>query len=199
MEAGEIRKFEEAGKLGKKALELALSLIEPGTLLFDVAQETEQFIIENGGKPAFPLNLSIDNDAAHYTPFTGDKLKFKTGQLVKVDIGAQVDGYPSDNAATIEVGDTGKHSDLVDASREALAKAIRSLRPRMKLGSIGSVIGNTIQSYGFKPIKNLGGHGIDRYDLMQGCSSRTSMTEMEERWNPILSSPSSRLPALVRE
>ncbi len=165
MDISEIRKFEEAAKIGKKALELALSLIEPGAYFYDVAEKTEALILENGGKPAFPLNLSVDSDAAHYTPYTGDKTKFATGQLVKVDIGAQIDGYPSDNAATIEVGNTGKHSDLIDASRNALNNAIRNLRPTMKVGQIGAHISKTITSYGFKPIRNLGGHGISRYDL----------------------------------
>ncbi len=176
MELDVLRKFELAGKVGKRALEYALSLVEPGSKLYDVAEKVEAFIydvaekveafiVENGARPAFPLNLSVDNDAAHYTPFTGDKLTFLTGQLVKVDIGAQVDGYPSDNAATIEVGNTGKHSDLIDASREALNFAIKNLRPLMRIGQVGSNIGRTITSYGFKPIRNLGGHGVDKYDL----------------------------------
>ncbi len=57
-----------AGDIGRKALEYAISLIEPGALLYDVAEKTENFIREMGGQPSFPVNLSINNEAAHYTP-----------------------------------------------------------------------------------------------------------------------------------
>ncbi|GGM68943.1 type II methionyl aminopeptidase [Thermogymnomonas acidicola] len=157
-----------AGDIGRKALEYAISLIEPGALLYDVAEKTENFIREMGGQPSFPVNLSINNEAAHYTPFVNDKKAFRTGDLVKVDVGAQVDGYPSDNAATVEVGGRGDYSDLIDATREALNAAIRKVRPMVAVRSIGQAIGEVISSYGFKPVRNLGGHGINRYDLHSG-------------------------------
>ncbi len=159
------RKTLEAGKLGKMALEYAQSLIEPGSLLLDVAEKTEQFIRDNGGLPSFPLNLSINNEAAHYTPSPGDTKTFRTGDVVKVDIGAQVEGYISDNAATVEVGNQGKYSDLIECSRAALNSALKVLRPSVEINRIGAAIGETIESFGFKPVKNLGGHGIKQYDL----------------------------------
>lgn len=165
MDLTDIAKFEEAGKIGKRALETAVSLIEPGVTLFEVAEKTEKLIRDNGAFPAFPLNLSINNEAAHYTPFYGDKKTFSTGDVVKVDIGAQIDGFPSDNAATVEVGNTGKHSDLIDASREALNTAIKILRPMIPLREIGAAIGDKISEFGLKPVRNLGGHGVARYDL----------------------------------
>ncbi|MGP6207534.1 type II methionyl aminopeptidase [Cuniculiplasma sp. SKW3] len=165
MDAQEKNKILEAGKLGRMALEYAQTLIEPGALFLDVAEKTENYIIENGGKPSFPLNLSINNEAAHYTPAPNDKKTFKTGDLVKVDIGAQVDGYISDNAASMEVGGKGQYSDLIDCSREALNAALKVLRPNVEIGKIGAAIGSKIESFGFKPVKNLGGHGIKRYDL----------------------------------
>ena len=158
-------KYVLAGKIGREALEYAQTLIEPGVLFYDVAEKAEQFIRDRDALPSFPVNLSINNEAAHYTPYEGDRKKFKTGDLVKVDLGAMVDGYMSDNAATMEVGNTGKYSDLIDATREALNSAIKILRPLISIHRIGEEIGNVITSYGFNPIKNLGGHGINRYDL----------------------------------
>ena len=158
-------KYVLAGKIGREALEYAQALIEPGVLFYDVAEKAEQFIRDRDALPSFPVNLSINNEAAHYTPYEGDRKKFKTGDLVKVDLGAMVDGYMSDNAATMEVGNTGKYSDLIDATREALNSAIKILRPLISIHRIGEEIGNVITSYGFNPIKNLGGHGINRYDL----------------------------------
>lgn len=158
-------KYMQAGSIGKKALEYGKSLVEPGALFYDVATGIEKYMEELGGKPSFPVNLSINNEAAHYSPFQGDKRKFKTGDVVKLDVGAQVDGYLSDNAATIEVGETGNHSDLIDATREALNTAIKKLRPMIQIRQIGAEIERVIRNRGFKPIKNLGGHGINRYDL----------------------------------
>ncbi len=158
-------KYVLAGKIGREALEYAQALIEPGVLFYDVAEKAEQFIRDRDALPSFPVNLSINNEAAHYTPYEGDRKKFKTGDLVKVDLGAMVDGYMSDNAATMEVGNTGNYSDLIDATREALNSAIKTLRPLISIHRIGEEIGNVITSYGFNPVKNLGGHGINRYDL----------------------------------
>lgn len=158
-------KYVLAGKIGREALEYAQALIEPGVLFYDVAEKAEQFIRDRDALPSFPVNLSINNEAAHYTPYEGDRKKFKTGDLVKVDLGAMVDGYMSDNAATMEVGNTGNYSDLIDATRDALNSAIKILRPLISIHRIGEEIGNVITSYGFNPIKNLGGHGINRYDL----------------------------------
>ncbi len=159
------RKFLKAGEIGRKALEFATTLIEPGTSFYEVAEQAEKFIRDEGAKPSFPLNLSINNEAAHFTPAEGDKKKFRRGDLVKVDLGAEVDGYPSDNATTVEVGETGNYTDLIDATREALNSAIRRLRPMLQARQIGAEIGRQITNRGFKPIRNLGGHGINRYDL----------------------------------
>jgi methionyl aminopeptidase len=159
------KKYFEAGRLGKLALEYGATLIEPGATLFDVAEKVEKFIIDNGGKPSFPVNLSINNEAAHYSPFYGDQKKFSTGDVVKIDVGAQIDGYLSDNATTVEVGESGKYSDLIATARDALNAAIKILRPMITVRQVGSTIGNVIASHGFKPVRNLGGHGLNRFDL----------------------------------
>jgi methionine aminopeptidase, type II (EC 3.4.11.18) len=100
------KKYLEAGVIGRNALELGKSLATPGALLLDVAEKIEGFIREQGAVPSFPVNLSINNEAAHYSPYVGDKRKFATGDVVKIDVGASVDGYLSDNAATVEVGES---------------------------------------------------------------------------------------------
>ena len=158
-------KYRLAGSIGKKALEYGKSLIEPGALFFDIATGIENHIRELGGKPSFPVNISINNEAAHYSPFQGDKRKLKSGDVVKLDVGAQVDGYLSDNAATVEVGEKGEYSTLIDATREALNAAIKKVRPMIQVRQIGQEIEKVIRGYGYKPVRNLGGHGINRYDL----------------------------------
>lgn len=170
MDEEAISKWRAAGKLTAKARDLAASLVVPGARLEEVAEKVEGFIREGGGKPAFPLNLSADHWAAHYTPEIDDPLTFQAGQIVKVDIGAHIDGYPGDSATTVEVGGTRRFSDLIKASREALAAAVEIIGPDVSLSKVGEVIELTIKSYGFRPIANLTGHLIQRNELHAGKS-----------------------------
>ncbi len=160
----DVKKYLEAGKIGKEARELGVELIREGASYYEVAEKIEKYIVDSGAKPAFPVNLSPNNAAAHYTPIKGDGMYFRRGDLIKLDLGAHIDGYISDTAVTVEVG-TNKWESLIEASSEALKNAIRALRPGIRVSEIGRVIGETIASYGYNPIKNLTGHGLARYDL----------------------------------
>ena len=160
----DLKKYMEAGKIGKEAREYGAELIKEGVSYYEVAEKIEKYIIDAGAFPAFPVNLSRNNIAAHYTPIKGDNMYFKRGDVIKLDLGAHVDGYISDTALTVEVG-SNKWEDLIDASRDALKNAIKSLRPGIIVSEIGRVIEDTIKSSGYNPIYNLTGHGLERYDL----------------------------------
>ena len=122
----------------------------------------EAKIRELGGEVGFPVNISMNNIAAHYTPIPDDDLVFKD-QVVKIDIGVQVNGAMGDSAVTIDL--SGQYEKLVEASEKALENAISILKEGITLGEIGKVIQDTINSYGFTPIKNLSGHGLDYYTV----------------------------------
>jgi methionyl aminopeptidase len=166
----ELAKWRRAGRITAKARDMAATLIQPGVRLEEVADKVEGFIRQSGAEPAFPLNLSSDHWAAHYTPSIGDPTEFVAGQVVKVDVGAHIDGYPGDSAVTVEVGNARRHTDLIRASREALAAAVEMAGPNLPLQKVGEVIEQTINAYGFKPISNLTGHLIKRNDLHAGKS-----------------------------
>ena len=124
---------------------------------------------DNGGRLAFPTNLAINNVGAHWTPSTKTTEKFQKGDLVKLDVGVHIDGYIGDNALTVEVG-TEKYGKLIDTSREALNAAIEVAGPGINVGMIGYAVQTTIENRGYKPIANLTGHGIKRYNLHSGIS-----------------------------
>lgn len=166
----QLAKWREAGRITAKARDLAASLIKPGAKLEEVADQVEGYIRKEGAEPGFPLNLSIDHWAAHYTPTVDDPMEFVAGQVVKVDIGAHVDGYPGDSAVTVEVGSTRRHTELIRASREALTAAVEMIGPNLQLNLVGETIERTINAYGFKPISNLTGHLIQRNELHAGKS-----------------------------
>ncbi|MCO6040568.1 type II methionyl aminopeptidase [Thermococcus alcaliphilus] len=158
----------KAGEIAKKVKEEVLKLIKPGASLYEIAEFVESRIMELGGKPAFPCNLSINEIAAHYTPYIGDKTVLQKGDYLKVDLGVHVDGYIADTAFTVRVGM--EDDKLIEASREALENAINVIRAGVRINEIGKVIEETIRGKGFNPIVNLSGHVIERYKLHTGIS-----------------------------
>ncbi len=180
----DVKKYLEAGKIGREARELGEELIKEGASYYDVAEKIEKYIIDSGAFPAFPVNLSPNNMAAHYTPIKGDNMYFKRGDLIKLDLGAHIDGYISDTAVTVEVG-TNRWENLIEASREALKNAIKILRPGIRVSEIGRVIEETITSYGYNPIRNLTGHGLARYDLHH----RISIPNYDDGSNVVITPP----------
>ncbi len=150
--------FVEAGKIIKKVREMSKKLIMVEASLLDIAETIEEMIRNEGAKPAFPANISINSIAAHYTPDSSDKTVIEEGDVVKVDIGANVNGALSDTAYTIDL--SGEYGKLVEASEKALEEAIAVIKPGVMVNEVSEVIETTIRSFGFKPISNLTGHKI---------------------------------------
>ncbi len=153
-----LKKFEQAGKIAGQALKYGSGLVKSDAKLLDVADAIEQKIRESGGEPAFPVNLSLNEFAAHDTAGPNDERMFGES-VVKLDVGVHVDGcVGGDTAMTIDL--TGKYKDLVAASRDALNAAIKIVQIGTTLGSIGAEISQAIESHGLKPVRNLSGHGL---------------------------------------
>ena len=83
----------KAGAVTREARKLGAGMIAEGVSLLSVAEETEAYIRKKGAKPAFPVNISINQIAAHYTPASNDASTFRRGDVVKLDVGAHVNGY----------------------------------------------------------------------------------------------------------
>ena len=162
-------KLQLAGKAGADALKLGVGLAKEGARLLDIAETVEARVRQLGAKPAFPVNICINEVAAHYSPTHDDPLVLGRGQVVKIDLGAHVDGYVADIARTVEIA-TNNWSELIKASEVALETAIDTVRPNVPTRMIGSAVERTIESYGFRPVMNLTGHSIDRYVLHAGKS-----------------------------
>lgn len=168
MEQEQLFKLKRAGEIAKQAKELARSLAKPGVPLLEIANKIEDKIIELGGKPAFPTNLSINEIAAHSTPSYNDETK--ASGLLKIDLGVQVDGYLSDTAFSIDLENSDENKKLIQAAESALKAGIEKISVGMKLKEIGKVIEESISQMGFKPIVNLSGHSIEQYDLHSGIT-----------------------------
>jgi methionyl aminopeptidase len=132
-------------------------------------EKIETYVRRNGGGLAFPVNIATDEEAAHWTPSSRTSRRFSTGALVKLDVGVEIGGYIGDNALTIEIA-ASRHDEMRDAAREALQRVIEMTAPGVNTSLLGSAVQETIESYGLRPVANLTGHGIKRYDLHCGIS-----------------------------
>ncbi len=158
-----------AGRISRDARERSVELVREGGLLLDVAEEVEDLMRKKGARPAFPTCISIDTVAAHYSPTHDDALRFRRGNVVKLDLGAQLEGWIADTAVTVEVG-TRNWTDLVRASELALQTAIEAVHQGVSTRALGEGIQRAIEAHGYRPIRNLTGHTIERYLLHAGKS-----------------------------
>jgi methionyl aminopeptidase len=151
-----------AGKIAFRILSRSLPLVRVGGSFLEVVEEVEGLVRGEGAGLAFPLNLSLNEAAAHDTASEGDDRIFSAGDVVKMDLGVHLDGYIADTAGTADLGD---HEPLVRASRAALEKAISLVKPGVSTGDLGRAIQGEIGALGFRPVANLTGHGLGRYEI----------------------------------
>ncbi len=164
----QLEKLNKAGEIHNTVMNEAIKLIKPGAKLYDVAEYVENRTKELGGDIAFPCNLSINDIAAHYSPYYNDEKVFSEEDIVKLDIGVHIDGYIADGARTVDLSNS--YKDLVTASEDALNTVINEIVPPMNIGDMGAIIQEVIESYGYKPISNLSGHVMEQYLLHSGIS-----------------------------
>lgn len=155
-----------AGKIAHSALQLGKRLAKPGEKLLVIAESIESYIREQGAKPAFPVNLSANESAAHYTPETDDASVVGEKDILKIDVGVHVNGYIADTALTVDF--SGENGKLIEAAEKALEAAIAAAKPGAKLSDLGAAVEATIKSHGFHPIENLSGHLLGQYELHAG-------------------------------
>ncbi len=170
MKPEELELYIKAGKIAREAKEYAKKILRPGITAYYLAEEIERYIIKRGAFPAFPVNLAINEEAAHYSPKIGDQRKISAGDVLKVDLGVHVEGCIADTAFTLEVGGTKNYEDLISCTKEALEAAIQVLHPGISVRELGGVIWRVISSKGYRPISNLSGHQIERWVLHAGLS-----------------------------
>ena len=161
--------YRMAGRITAETLGIARRRVADGYPLLELAEEMEGYMRSRGAFPAFPVNISIDDAAAHFTPASDCDIVFRRGQIAKIDCGACYSGYIGDSAITIEVGSNSSVA-LVNSSKRALEVAIKEAKGGISAGDLGEVIEREINALGFQPIENLSGHEVSEYDLHAGIS-----------------------------
>lgn len=172
MDSSKKEKILRAGRIASEVRKYARAIIKKDVPLLEIAEKIEAKIKSCGGKPAFPVNLSIDNISAHYTPSHDDKTLARG--LLKVDFGVHIDGWIADNAFSIDLENSEENKKLIQASKDALDNTLKLITEKrvmdISTDEIGDIISKTIESHGFSPIINLSGHNMDNYKLHSGIT-----------------------------
>jgi methionyl aminopeptidase len=162
------RELVEAGRVAARARDYSVRLVRPGESCRRICEAVEEYIRSLGAQPAFPCNISINEVAAHYTPGLRDDCTVPERGIVKVDVGAAVEGYIADTAVSVPLSDGDEK--LVEAAREALEAVMKIIKPGIRLYEIGRTVESVARRRGFRPIKNLSGHSIGRYVIHAGLT-----------------------------
>ena len=162
----QIEDYIKAGKIASEVREMVRVKDWVGKTVYDICEEVEGEIIKRGAKCAFPVNASINEVAAHYTAEPNDPITIGDTDLVKIDLGAQINGFIADTAVTVCYDP--QYDGLVQAAEEALEKAMSMVKVGVKASDIGRAIETTIKQMGYKPIGNLSGHSLDQYTIHAG-------------------------------
>ena len=160
LESEKYEKHREAGEILSQVRTETAERVEVGASHLEIAEYAEDRIRELGGKPAFPVNISIDEEAAHATPSIDDEETFGE-EMINLDIGVHVDGWLADTAITVDLSG---NPELAEASEQALEAAIDIIEPGVDTGDIGAEIEDVINGYGYNPVVNLTGHGLGHWE-----------------------------------
>lgn len=163
-----LAKYRKAHDISDEVLDFARPMIVEGAKMLEVAETIESKIKELGGKPPWPVNLSVNEMAAHVTPGIGDESIFKDGDMVKVDIGVHVNGYISDRAFTVVIGK--KTHPMIETSKKATEAALKMLEPGVKVRDVSALIEDIVSADGYRPIRNLAGHSMGQYSQHESPS-----------------------------
>jgi methionyl aminopeptidase len=164
----QLQDYINAGKIASEVRENARRKNHVGSTLEEICNFIEKEIERKGGKCAFPVNVSLNEIAAHYTAEPNDTITVKDTDLLKIDLGVQINGHIADTAVTVCYEP--KYDFLVQAAESALREAMAIIRVGTKSSDVGKTIENTVKQMGGIPIANLSGHSLEQYTIHAGKS-----------------------------
>lgn len=165
--ARELVKMREAGRISARALRLAGEAVEPGVTTAEIDRRVRQYIEKEGARPSFlgyggfPASacISVNNVVIHGIP--SKKIVLKEGDIVSVDVGAELNGFHGDNAWTFPCGKISAQAQaLLDATRESLFEGIKMARSGNRIGDIGSAVQRYVEARNYSVVRDFVGHGV---------------------------------------
>lgn len=163
----ELNLMREACRISAGALRVAGEAVEPGVTTEEIDRLAYQYIISQGAKPnflnyaGFPATacISINDEVIHGIPSKTRVLR--QGDIVSIDLGAAINGYNGDNAATFAVGSVSPEAErLINTTRESLYEGIRAAVAGGRIGDISSAVQRYCEERGFSVVRDYVGHGV---------------------------------------
>jgi methionyl aminopeptidase len=164
----EVDAMAASGAVLAECLDMLEAAVAPGVTTLQLDEMAEQFIRERGGVPSFkgyhgfPGSIcpSVNEEVVHAIP---GPYALAEGDIISIDCGVTLDGWVSDSARTIPVGQVSQAAtDLMDATRRSLAAGISQARPGNRTGDIGAAVQDVVERAGFNVVRTLVGHGVGR-------------------------------------
>lgn len=162
----EIETVKRAAQISREAMQAALAKIKPGVTKKDLNDAAAKVILERGAKEGFKTVdnygfatcITINDEVVHGIP-NGDVLK--EGDIVSIDLGAQLDGLHTDCSTTVGAGKIDKETQVfLDIGKRALKLSINEAHAGAHVGNISNTIQETVEGAGYSVIKELTGHGV---------------------------------------
>ncbi|MFH0808420.1 MAG: type II methionyl aminopeptidase [archaeon] len=162
MDKSEIDSYVKAGEIAREVKEFARELVKPGMKLIDIADAIDAKILELGGDFAFPVNLGLNEIAAHFTP-TSDCDIFAEG-ILKIDLGVVIDGFIADCAISFDLTTNGEFEEMIALNEKILTEASKTVKVGMKVRDVGEAVQNVMDESGenYAVIKSLSGHALGK-------------------------------------
>lgn len=164
----EIEKMRSAGRLTAQARALAGSMIRPGVTTAEIDRAVRKFIVSHGAKPSFlgyggfPASIcaSVNEVVIHGIP---SHEKLKEGDIVSIDVGAYLDGYHGDCAATYPCGEISAEAQkLIDVTRQSFFEGIKLARVGQRVSDVGHAVQQYVEGFGYGVVREFVGHGVGR-------------------------------------
>lgn len=162
----EIEKMRRAGRITAQARALAGTLIKPGVTTKMIDKAVHDFIVSQGAKPSFlgyggfpgSTCISINDVVIHGIP---DDREIHEGDIVSVDVGAYIDGYHGDCAATFACGEISPTAQkLIDVTKQSFFEGLRFARQGYRISDISHAVQSYVEGHGFSVVRSFIGHGV---------------------------------------
>lgn len=165
----EIELMRESGRILAKVLDVLVAYVKPGISTLDIDKKCHEVISSYGCIPSFlnyngfpaSICVSVNDEVVHGIPSKANILR--EGDIVSLDCGVIYEGYHSDAARTIPVGEISKEAKtLIEITRQSFYEGIKFAQKGRHLHDISEAIQKYVESFGFSVVRDLVGHGIGR-------------------------------------
>lgn len=164
---GEIEKMKRACAISAGALAAGGAMVKPGVSTADIDKAVYDYIVQRGAKPSFKgyggfpgsACVSRNDIVIHGIPSKGETVQ--EGDIVSIDVGAYIDGFHGDNAATFPCGEVSEEAKaLMRVTEESLYKGIEAAVAGNRIGDIGHAVQSYVEGFGLSVVRQYVGHGV---------------------------------------